>query len=39
LGSSSAGGRLVFSGTPQDLAGSKESLTGRYLQQALAKQG
>lgn len=38
-GAGSAGGHLVFSGTPQDLAGSTESLTGRYLQEALAAEG
>nr|WP_034659623.1 MULTISPECIES: excinuclease ABC subunit UvrA [unclassified Corynebacterium] len=38
-GAGSAGGHLVFSGTPQELAGLTESLTGRYLQEALAAEG
>jgi excinuclease ABC subunit A len=34
-----AGGRIVAAGTPEDVAGVKESHTGRYLRQYLAAEG
>ncbi len=34
-GAGSAGGQLVFSGTPADLAEQKDSVTGRFLADAL----
>jgi excinuclease ABC subunit A len=31
------GGRIVAQGTPEDIAGSKESHTGRFLKEVLAR--
>ena len=35
-GGGEAGGRVVCAGTPEDVAGCAESLTGRYLAEELA---
>ena len=38
-GAGEAGGRVVVSGTPERVAASKESLTARFLKEALKEPG